>query len=173
MMFIPLNNEQKQILDEALSRELRKKQRKFKKKRLSHFNNAKLKDIYEKYLVEYSPVLFTIPWKCYFSFYLFLILKSKVKFMDWMENPPHYKIAISQDFNVNQLHRETGICRNIIRKAFWELVKFRMIDITNYCKPEHKSCKSILVFNDYFAHSYSKELGHVSYSSEIPFIFKT
>lgn len=168
MVFIPLNNEQKQILDEALSRELRKKQRRFKKKGLSHFNNQKLKNIYEKYQIEYSPVLYEIPFKCYFSFYLYLILKSKVKFMDWMECPPHYRIAVSQDFNVNRLHYETGICRNIIRKAFRELVNLRMVELTDYCKPEHKSCKSILVLNDYYIHSYSSELGYVTYSSEIP-----
>jgi len=170
-MFIALNNEQKQILDEVLSRELRKKQKRFKKKGLSHFNNPKLKAIYEKYQVEYSPLLYEIPFKCYFSFYLYLILKSKVKFMDWMDCPPHYRIAISQDFNVTQLHRETGICNTIIRRAFRELVKFRMVEITDYCKPEHKSCKSILVLNDYYIHSYCNELGYVTYSSELPFNF--
>jgi hypothetical protein len=169
MMLIPLNIEQKEILDEALSRELRKKQKRFKKKRLSHFNNPKLKEIYEKYQVEISPVLYTIKFTCYFSFYLYIILKSQVKFMDWVDMPYYYRIAISQDVNINKLHYETGICRNTIRKAFRELVKLRMIEITDYCKPEHKSCKSILVLNDYYIHSYCPELGYVTYSSEIPF----
>ena len=171
MFQIPLNLEQKEILEVALNRELRKKQKRFKKKRLSHFNNPKLKAIYEKYQVEFSPILFEIPFHCYFSFYLFLILKSQVKFIDWTEMPYYYRIAISQDVNINKLHYETGICRNIIRKSFRELVKFRMVEITDFCKPEHKSTKSILCFNDYYLHSFDPELGYVMYSSEIPFNF--
>jgi len=171
MMHIPLNIEQKEILDVALSRELRKKQKRFKKKMLSHFNNSKLKAIYDSCQVDFSPVLYEVPFKCYFSFYLYLILKSKVRFMDWIEMPYYYRIAVSQDFNINQIHRETGICRHSIRKAFKELVRYRMIEITDYIKPEHKSTKPVLVYNDYYIHSYDPELGYVLYSSEIPFNF--
>lgn len=171
MIQVPLNIEQKQILDSVLERELRKKQKRYKRKRLSHFNNQKLKAIFDKYEVEFSPVLYEIPFKCYFSFYLYLILKSQVKFMDWLECPNYYRLAVSQDLNINQLHKETGICRNIIRRSFRELVKLRMVEITEYCKPEHKSCISILVLNDFYIHSFCPELGYVTYSSEIPFNF--
>ena len=171
MYQIPLNIEQKQILDEALARQLHKKQKKFKRKRLSHFNNPKLKTIFENYQVEFSPVLYEIPFKCYFSFYLYLILKSQVKFMDWADMKYYYKIAVSQDMNINKLHKETGICRNTIRKAFRELLHMRMIEITDYVEPEHKSTKSILVFNDYYIHSFDSTLGYVLYSNEIPFNF--
>lgn len=165
----PLNMEQKQILDEALARELRKKQNRFKRKRLSHFNSPKLKAILENYQVEFSSVLYEIPFKCYFSFYLYMILKSQVRFMDWLDMPYYYKIAVSQDMNINKIHKQTGICRNTIKKAFRELVNFRMIEITDYVKPEHKSTKSILVFNDYYIHSFDSTLGYVLYSSETPF----
>ena len=169
MYQIPLNIEQKEILEESLRRELCKKQKRFKKKRLSHFNNAKLKTVYENYQVEYSPVLYEIPFECYFSFYLYLILKSKVRCMDWTEMPYYYRIAISQDVNISRLHKDTGICKNVIRKAFRELVKYRMVEITNYVKPDHRSCKAVLVYNDYYIHSYAPELGYVTYTSEIPF----
>jgi hypothetical protein len=169
MQNIPLNIEQKEILEEALRRGLRKKQKHFKKKGLSHFNNAKLKVIYEKYQIEYSPVLYEIPFKCYFSFYLYLILKSKVRFMDLAGMPYYYRIALSQDFNLNKMHFETGICRSVLRKSFRELVRYRMVEITEYVKPEHKMTKPILVYNDYYIHSFDPELGYVVYSSEIPF----
>lgn len=171
MVHVPLNIEQKNILDEALERELRKKQKRFKKKRLSHFNNAKLKSIYDKCQVEFSPVLYEIPFQSYFSFYLYLILKSKVTFMDWFDMPSYYRLAVSQDLNINQLHNETGVCRNTIRKAFKELVRYRMVEITDYVAPEHKSTKPIIVYNDYYIHSFDPELGYVVYSNEIPFNF--
>lgn len=166
-----LSHEHKMILEEALRRELQKKQKRFMKKRLSHYNSPKLKAVFEKYPVEFSPVLYEIPFRCYFSFYLFLILKSQVKFMDWLDCPEYYRLAISQDLNINQIYRETKVCRNIIRRAFRELVKLGMIENTNYVQPHHKSCKSILVYNDYFIHSYSKEEGRVIFNTDIKFNF--
>ena len=166
-----LSREQKLILEECLNRELQKKQKRFKKKRLTHFNSPKLKAVIEKYPVEFSRVLYEIPFKCYFSFYLFLILKSQVKFMDWLDCPEYYRLGISQDLNINQIFRETKVCRNIIRRAFRELVKFGMIENTEYVQPHHKSCRSILVYNDYYIHSYSKEEGRVIFSTDIKFNF--
>jgi len=171
MMQTLLSREQKQILDEALNRELRKKQKRFKKKKLSHFNSPKLEAVFEKYPVEFSPVLYEIPFKCYFSFYLFLILKSQVKFMDWLDCPEYYRLAISQDLNINHIYRETKVCRNIIRRAYRELLKYGMIEETNYVRPNHKSCKSILVYNDFYIHSYSKEERRVIFSTDIKFNF--
>lgn len=169
MIHIPLNIEQQQILDEALKRELHKCQKRFKRKRLTHFNNPKLKGVYDKYWVEHSPVLYTIPFKCYFSFYLYLILKSQVKFLSWADMKYYFRIAASQDVNINRIHTETGVSKNTIRKSYWELVRYRLIEITDYVQPYHKSTKSVLVMNDYYIHSFDRELGYVLYSSEIPF----
>ena len=166
-----LSREHKMILEEALRRELHKKQKRFMKKRLSHYNSPKLKAVFEKYTVEFSPVLYEIPFRCYFSFYLFLILKSQVKFMAWLDCPEYYRLAISQDLNINQIYRDTKVCRNIIRRAYRELVKLGMIEETNYVRPTHKSCKSILVYNDYYIHSYSKEEGRVIFTTDIKFNF--
>jgi len=166
---MPMTLEQKAIAEEALGRELRRKQRKFKRRRLTHFNSPKLKAIYDKLQIEHSTVLYEIPFKCYFSFYLFLILKSQVKFMDWLECPEYYRLAISQDLNINKLYRETKVCRNVIRRAFLELVQMGLVEVTDYVKPEHKSCRSILVYNDYYIHAYDKEIGRVLFTTEIKF----
>jgi len=171
MIQVPMTLEQKAIADEALERELRKKQRKFKRRRLTHFNSPKLKAIYDSLQIEHSQVLYEIPFKCYFSFYLFLILKSQVKFMDWLECPEYYRLAISQDLNINKVHRETKVCRNIIKKAFLELVQIGLIEETGYIQPVHKSCRSILVYNDFYIHAYSKEEGRVLFTTEIKFNF--
>ena len=166
-----LSNEQKQILEEALNRELQKKQKRFMKKRLSHYCSPKLKAVFEKYPVEFSPVLYEIQFRCYFSFYLFLILKSQVKYMDWFDRPEYLRLSISQDLNINKIYRETKVCRNIIRRAYRELIKLGMIEETNYVRPTHKSCKSILVYNDHYIHSYSKEEGRVIFNTDIKFNF--
>ena len=145
MIHIPLNIEQKEILDEALSREFWRKQKQFKRKRFSHFKDPKLKEIYDRYWVEHSPVLYTIPWGCHFSLYLYLILKSQVKFINWIDMPEYYRIAVSQDVNITKITRETGICKSTVRKAYRELVRFRIIEPTDYVRPYHKSTKEYII----------------------------
>ena len=169
------NSMQKVIIDEALRREREKKKNKFKRKRKTHFSNQNLKRIFESITktVDFSDVLFEIPWTCFFSVYLYLILKSKVRYMDWDLDPPEYysKIAVSQDLNILKLSREFNINRNTIRKAYQELVRYKLIESTPEIKPIHKSCKSILVYNDFYIHSYDSDLGHVVYFNEVPYNF--
>ena len=166
-----LNSEEKHILNVALERNLEKKKRAFKRKRLRHFKNEKLKKIFEENPVEFSEKLYTIPFKCFFSFYLFLLLKKYVQFINWCETPYYYRIAESQDLNINKLSKETGVCRNSIRKAFYELVKMKLVEISNYFEPHHKACKPCLVYNDFYISCFDTELGHVLYSTEIPYNF--
>lgn len=166
-----LSLEQRNILQEALARNLEKKKRAFKRKNLSHFKSPKLKRLFEGLDIEFSDRLYEIPFKCYFSFYLYLILKKSVRFLDWCDMPYYFRIAVSQDLNINKLSKETGICRNVIRKAFQELVRFKMVELTSDVQPEHKLCKSCLIYNDFYIHCYDSELGHVLYSTELPFNF--
>lgn len=171
MLTIPLTINQKEILDEALRRESQKKKKRFLKRKNNHFNNFKLKIIFENLNVDFSTVLYEIPFKCYFSIYLYLILKSKVQFWDYPEMPEYYRIASSQDLNIFRLSKETGVCRNTIRKAFDELVRYRMLEITNNIIPNHKSTKSLLLYNDRHIYIFDEEYEHVIYSIETPFNF--
>jgi hypothetical protein len=174
MESIYVNSMQKIIVNEALRREREKKKNKFKRKRKTHFNNPNLKRIIESLTtVDFSDVLFEIPWTCFFSLYLYLILKSKVKYIDWIEDPPYYysKIAVSQDLNIMKLSREYNVNRNTIRKAYFELVRYKLIESTPEIKPTHKSTKSVCIYNDYFIHSFDKDLGHVVYFNEVPYNF--
>ena len=172
MQTVHLNNLQKVILDEALSRQLARTKRIFSRRHKTHFNDEQLKTIFDQLSVDFSDKLYEIPFKCFFSFYLYLILKSRVKYIDWIEEMPYYfKIAVSQDFNVMKLNREFGVCRSSIRKAYLELVQYKLIETFPDIKPEHKSTKSILVYNDHYIHSFDPEVGHVVYTSEIPFNF--
>ena len=174
METIYANSMQKVIIDEALRRERERKKNKFKHKRKTHFKDPNLKRIFESLAtVDFSEVLYEIPFQCYFSLYLYLILKSKVKYIDWIEDPPTYysKIAVSQDLNILKLSREYNINRNTIRKAYYELVRYKLIESTPEIKSNHKSCKSILIYNDFYIHSFDYNFGHVVFSNEIPYNF--
>lgn len=175
METIYANSMQKVIIDEALRREREKKKKRFMRRLKTHFHDTNLKKIFDEVtkIVDFSEVLYEVPFRNFFSFYLYLILKSKVKYMDWLLDPPEYysKIAVSQDLNILKLSRKYKINRNTIRNAYEELVRFKLIESTPEIKPNHKSCKSILVFNDFYIHSYDSELGHVVFSNEIPFNF--
>lgn len=166
-----LTEQQKLILEEQLRKENDKRKAKFIKKKLNHVNSPKLAIVFDSLKVTFSDKLFDIPWRCSFSFYLYLILKSKVRFIDFCDMPGFYKIAISQDLNILQLSKETGVCRNTIRKAYKELLQLNLIEETDYVRPTHKSTRTVLVFNDFYIHAYDPETGKVLYSSEIPFNF--
>jgi len=175
MESVIVNSMQKVVVEEALRREREKKKIKFKRKRKTHFNNSNLKSIYESVTktVDISDVLYEIPWTCFFSLYLYLILKSKVRYIDWLGDLPSYysKIAVSQDLNIMKLSREYNVNRNTIRKAYFELVRYKLIESTPEIKPFHKSTKSVCIFNDFYIHSFDKDLGHVVYTTGIPFNF--
>lgn len=166
-----LNREQGCILKAALDRQLQKKKRAFRRRGLNHFNNEKLKKVFVENEVDFSDKLYEIPFKCYFSFYLYLVLKKNVQFIDWLEMPYYFRIAVTQDLNINKLSKQTGVCRNVIRKAFCELVRFKLVELSDYVEPNHKSCKACTVYNDYYIHCFDSELGHVLYSTDIPFNF--
>jgi len=127
----------------------------------------------ESIKVDFSDTLYDIPFTCYFSFYLFLILKNRLKFIDWNKKPAYFKIAICQDFNILQLSRATGICRNSIRDAYNELLRFKLIEDSNIVKPEHKATRTCLVYNDHMINCFEEELGHVVYNSNIPYDHST
>ncbi|MBS1492236.1 MAG: hypothetical protein JST55_01920 [Bacteroidetes bacterium] len=155
-------------MEESIRKRIEKKKKKFFKRKNNHYNNEKLKKIFDSIEVEFSDVLYDIPFTCYFSFYLFLILKNRLKFLNWEKRPAYFKIGICQDINILELSRQTGICRNSIRDAYRELVKFKLIEESSIVEPEHKSTRTCLVYNDFFINCFEEELGHVIYNSKIP-----
>jgi len=81
MFAVSLSEQQKLILEEGLRRERARKLKKFRKRKKTHFNDPKLKAVFENITVEFSQILYDIPFQCFFSMYLYLILKSRVKFI--------------------------------------------------------------------------------------------
>ncbi|MFA5010557.1 MAG: hypothetical protein WC644_01265 [Ignavibacteria bacterium] len=166
-----LTEQQKFILEEQLRKENDKRKAKFIKKKLNHVNSPKLATVFDSLKVTFSDKLFDIPWRCSFGFYLYLILKSRVRFIDFCDMPEYYKIAIAQDFNILKLSKETGVCRNTIRTAYKELIQLNLIEETDYIKPLHKSTRSVLVYNDFYIYAFDSESKKVLYSTEVPHNF--
>lgn len=168
---VTLTEQQRLILEDQLQKETDKRKASFLRKKLSHTNSVKLARIFDSLKVAYSDKLFDIPWRCSFSFYLYLILKSQVRFIDFCEMPEYYKIAIAQDFNILKLSRQTGVCRNTIRKAYKELLRLNLIEEIDYVRPDHKSTRSVLVYNDFYIYAFDTETNTVLYTTEIPHNF--
>lgn len=163
-----ISEQHRRILEEIIHKRIEKKKKKFFKRKNNHFNNEKLKKVFDSIEVEFSDVLYDIPFTCYFSFYLFLILKNRLRFINWQKKPVHFKIGICQDVNILEISRQTGICRNSVRDAYRELVRYKLIEESSIIKPYHKSTKTCLVYNDFLINCFEEELGHVIYNSNIP-----
>lgn len=164
-----LSEQHRQILEVALKSRINKKKRAFLRRKMNHVNDPRLKKVYENLTTDFCEILYEIPFQCYFSFYLFLILKDKLQFISRCNKLYEAKYAIAQDFNILKLSKETGVCRNIIRRAFDELVAFRMIEETTLPPSGHKSTKTVILFNDNFINYFDEEQGQVVYTAILPF----
>lgn len=160
-----LTDKEHSFLDLHKHIEIEKKKRKMSKKRKTHFRNITLSKLYNDLEVGHSDILYEIPFKCHFSFYLYLILKSQNKFYDF--SPAGFKLATSQTVNFNKIHKMTGTSRKALADAYKELVKFGLIIPTPEILPDHLAQKSCLVFNDFYIHSYDPDKGKVNYTTEI------
>lgn len=164
-----LSEQHRKILEVALKSRIDKKKRTFLRRKMNHINDPRLKKVFEGLNTNFCEVLYEIPFQCYFSFYLFLILKDKLRFVSRGNKTYGAKYAIAQDFNILKLSKETGVCRNIIRRAFDELVAFRMIEETTLPPSGHKSTKTVILFNDNFINYFDDVQGQVVYSATLPF----
>ena len=171
MVSVLLNKQEAYLLEEYKKKELRKKKEKFLKKKRTHLNIKKLSELFVKLNVKFSEILYVIPFKCYFSFYLYLILKSKVRFLEFINMPDNMKLALSQDFNIMQISKESGVSRNTIRVAYNELKKIGLVMETPECMPQHIATKSCLVFNDLYITAYDDTEHKVVFSTKLPIFY--
>lgn len=121
--------------------------------------------------VEYSDKLFDIKFKCYFSKYLYLILKQRLSFLDWNNNEGQFKLALPVEVNVGRLIKEYKVCRNIFRKAIKELIAVGLIEKVDWVTPSHSACFVVLVHNDALIDKFDAETGKVVYSDSLSFNF--
>ena len=132
-------------------RDIQRAKKKFLKKGRNHLNDPKLAEFYSKLQVEFSDKLYEIKFKCCFTLYLYLYLKSQAK--SYYEDEPKRPFNISQPINVNlqRIVNLSGIARNTVKRALEELKQLRFINQCKYVSPEyHNSTKEIMLVNDHF-----------------------
>jgi hypothetical protein len=144
MQKLILSKEEKKKLDVIRKRRLERLKKNFLKKKQNHLNSEKYKKFNGLIKCEPSDILFAMRFRSSFSLYLYLYLKTIASF--------YQDVGISEPIEVNfeELKRLTGLVKNTIKKAFWELVDCGLIvfneDIT--VNMRHNLCKSVMVFDD-------------------------
>lgn len=133
----------------------------------SHLNDLRIKKIMDL-KIPYSEKLLEIRFKCYASFYVYLVLKNQIRYMDWIDNDGRYKLGLPVEVNVNQIRKEYGICKNTIKKALRELINVGLIEDVDWVEPKHVSCRVVLVKNDALI---KKVAGKVVYTNPLTFNF--
>lgn len=133
----------------------------------NHLNDPRLKKIMEL-KVPYSEKLLEIRFKCYASFYVYLVLKNQIRYMEWKDNDGKYKLGLPVEVNINQIRKEHGICKNTIKKALRELICVGLIEEVDWVDPKHASCRVVLVNNDALI---QKVAGKVVYTNPLTFNF--
>jgi len=131
----------------------------------------RLKNILDNCRVDYSDKLLEIKFKCYFSKYLYLILKQRLSYIEWENNHGLYKLALPVDVNIGRLIKEYKVCRNIFRKAIKELIVVGLIEKVDWLKPTHSSCFVVLVHNDALIDRFDEVTGKVVYTDSLSFNF--
>jgi len=133
----------------------------------NHLNDPRLKKIMEL-KVPYSEKLLEIRFKCYASFYVYLVLKNQIRYMGWKDNDGRYKLGLPVEVNINQIRKEYDICKNTINKALKELINVGLVEEVDWVKPKHASCRVVLVKNDALIH---RVTGKVVYTTPLTFNF--
>ena len=131
----------------------------------------RLKYIMDNCEVEFSEKLNEIEFKCYFSKYLYLILKQRLSYLDWNNNEGQFKLALPVEVNVGRLIKEYKVCRNIFRKAIKDLITVGLIEKIDWITPSHSACFMVLVNNDALIGSYNPDYHIVAYTKTLSFNF--
>lgn len=140
--------------------------RRFESKKLNHLNSNRWKAFCEKYLavVEFSEHLYEIKFKSSFAIYLYLYLKSQAKPYP-LDSNEDYSVSAPVEINFEKLVRMTKMCRNTMRKAFWELVRVGLLLYKKDFISKHQNLpKQVLLLNDKYLIGYDESSGKVVYS---------
>lgn len=165
MQKLYLNSTDLEMIKKFKLSQLERRKRWFENKKLNHWNSSKIETFYKQHIgnCRYSEKLYEIRFKSSFALYLYLYLKEKAKGYE-LEGDT-YSISQPVDVNFGKLVEMSGMTRNTVRKAFWELVEFGLILYSDDLIPEyHNSTKSVMVLNDKFLIGFNNVTKKVIYS---------
>ena len=149
---------------EMQEKDLIRNKKKFLKKKRTHLNNKQLAEFYSGLYVKFSEKVYEIKFKCFFTLYLYLYLKSQAK--SYYEDDPSRVFNLSKpiDFNIQHIVDKSGVARNTVKRAFKELLQLRFINECEYVKPTHNSTKTVSIVNDHFMLCYVEKSHQVMFT---------
>lgn len=140
-----------EILSGLKSYEISSAYKKFCKKKKCHVQDPRLKNFYKNCSDDFNPMLYTIPFKCYFSFYLYLYLKSKAEKFGFELSKDHYTVSKPMEINFSAVKRLAGIPMGTLKAAFKELIKYGFLVYTQELASDKKNeSKWAILVNDYY-----------------------
>jgi hypothetical protein len=159
MSKLVLNKKEMKLLNQMRKKRLERLKRAFYAKKQNHLNSEKYKKFNELIKVKPSDILFEFQFRSSFSLYLYLYLKTIAEFY------PDVGISNCLEINFEELKRLSGLCKNTIKKSFWELVDCGLIVFDEEpTVKKHNLCKSVMIFDDRFLVAYDDVNGRIIYS---------
>ncbi len=151
MKKILISNNDFEKLIELKSKAISDSYKRFRKKKKCHLKDPRLKKFFDTYAVDFNPVLYTLPFKCYFSFYLYLYLKSKTGKFNFDLNKNHFTVSKPFEINFSAVRRIAGIPMGTLKSAYRELIQFGFLVYTEELASDKKNdSKCAMLLNDHY-----------------------
>ena len=166
-----INEEQALMLDRQMRRKIEVCKRKHERRKRSYSYDERYKKVIRSLVISFNPYLFTIPFKCSLSLYLYLYLKNRSD----KTNPPEL-YGISRVYSLKyfshplevrfmRIAKDLGFSRNTVKSAYNELIKIGLImDTSIEYFPKHLSAKTCILYNDEYMIHFDKNTRKVYYS---------
>ncbi|MFZ1322327.1 MAG: hypothetical protein WAT71_12305 [Ignavibacteria bacterium] len=137
----------------------------FSKKKKTHLTDLRLKDFYENNCTDnFSPMLYTIPFKCYFSFYLYLYLKKYSERFPFELDKYQFLFSKPFDVNLSKISKLTNLPLNTVKSGFKELIHHDFLLYSQELSdPAKNKSKTAMLANDYFIVGYDSLANKTSF----------
>ena len=124
---------------------------KFCKRKKCHLKDQRLKKFFEICTKDFNPLLYTIPFSCYFSLYLYLYLKSKAEKFGFESNSEQFTVSKPMEINLSAVRRLAGIPMGTIKSAYRELLRYGFLVYSEELASDKKNdSKWAILVNDYY-----------------------
>ncbi|HAY33772.1 MAG TPA: hypothetical protein DCY06_06510 [Bacteroidetes bacterium] len=135
--------------------ECRKAYKNFTRKKKTHFTDKKLTAFLQYCTDDISPMFYTVPFKCFFSFYLYVYLKKHAERFEFEEGKYQFLFSKPFDVNLSKISRLADVPLNTVKAAFKELVRHEFLLYTETLSESHKNkCKTAMLANEFFVIGY-------------------
>lgn len=151
MKKILISNNDFEKLIELKSKAISDSYKRFSKKKKCHLKDQRLKKFFEICTKDFNPMLYEIPFNCYFSFYLYLYLKSKAVRFNFDMEKNQFQVSKPMEINFSEIRRYAGIPMGTVKAAYRELIKFGFLVYSEQLASDKKNdSKCAILLNDYY-----------------------